>query len=103
MAVQIELDEKIRLTRASHLPELRYEGRGSHVSTLGRWSTRGRFGVVLRTEMLGGVRVTTRRWVQQFLAEVTEAARQQGVIGTDTGRQHVEAEKVTAACEAAGI
>lgn len=78
--LQVDPDANLSLPQAASLPELSVNGRRRHATTLYRWATRGRRGVVLRTRVIGGVRVTTRRWVEQFVRRVTRA----GARATDS-------------------
>ena len=45
------------------------------VETVWRWCRRGvRHGVRLRSVVVGGRRLTTRRWLQEFIQALTQAA-----------------------------
>jgi hypothetical protein len=73
--------EKLSLTQAARLPILRRNGRSPHATTLFRWAIRGRRGVLLRTEVIGGVRVTTRHWLRIFIDDVTNASTSSRTTG----------------------
>lgn len=61
-------DERITLTQAAR----ETPGR-PHLSTIHRWRLRGVRGVRLRTELVGGRRFTTRRWLREFRAACSAA------------------------------
>jgi hypothetical protein len=64
------LDVYLPLTQATaELPGLRGGGKRPHVSTMYRWRDQG-----LRTALLGGTVVTTRRWLMEFFAARTRGA-----------------------------
>ncbi len=67
-------DELIPLTQIAGC----FPGRGGrpHMSpdTAFRWSTRGVRGVRLQTMLVGGRRMTRRRWVDEFLAALNSRA-----------------------------
>ncbi len=54
----------------------RRNGKKVHRTTLGRWASKGRGGVVLRTWMLGGVRYTTRRAILEFVERLSASGRE---------------------------
>jgi hypothetical protein len=69
-----DLCEWIPLSETSRfLP--RRNGKKVHRTTLGRWASRGRGGVVLRTWVLGGVRYTTRRAILEFVRRLSTSGR----------------------------
>jgi hypothetical protein len=56
------------------LPEAfeRVSGHRPHLCTLWRWTTKGCKGVKLQIAFLGGKRMTTERWAQDFIDAVSE-------------------------------
>jgi hypothetical protein len=87
-------DERISLSRAARLPELRINGTNPHVATIWRWATSGVRGVKLRTWKVGGRSYTTPFAVREFLAALNG-----GSPRIDTSEQ---TERANAACAAAG-
>ena len=43
-------------------------------TTCYRWAFDGRKGIKLKTKMLGGRRLTTNKWVREFINEVSQAS-----------------------------
>lgn len=70
-----DLRELIPLSETSRLLPRR-KGKSVHRTTLGRWASKGRGGVVLRTWMLGGVRYTTRRAILEFVEGLSASGRE---------------------------
>ena len=56
-----------------NLPEAfeRVSGHRPHLCTLWRWTTKGCKGVKLQIAFLGGKRMTTERWAQDFIDAVS--------------------------------
>jgi hypothetical protein len=66
--------EGLTLTEAAALLPGRKPGKRLYVNTLRRWCMKGlRNGVRLRTVVVGGHRLTTRRWLQEFIQAMSEA------------------------------
>lgn len=61
----------------------RVTGSRPHPTTCWRWATKGRGGIVLRTIVVGGRRMTTeawvRDWIEQRTAQATPAVEQSAV------------------------
>jgi hypothetical protein len=57
-----------------NLPEAfeRVSGHRPHLCTLWRWTTKGCKGVKLQIAFLGGKRMTTERWAQDFIDAVSQ-------------------------------
>lgn len=73
-AAQNTLARYIPLTRvAAEIPPRR-RGRRMNVSTLYRWTTSGCRGVRLRYIQVGATRCTTRSWLDEFFAALTQAS-----------------------------
>jgi len=49
-------------------------GTRPHLSTCIRWATIGTKGILLKSVMLGGRRLTTIEWIEEFLEATTEAS-----------------------------
>lgn len=49
-------------------------GTRPHLSTCIRWATYGSKGIILQTVMLGGRRLTTIKWFEQFIEATTNAS-----------------------------
>lgn len=58
------------------LPRLTPDGKSVHWVTVNRWATKGVRNVKLRTMLIGGHRRTTRNWVEEFLAKLSERDNQ---------------------------
>lgn len=56
------------LTEAAKCIPGREPGRRVSVMTVHRWAARGNRGVRLRTQFVGGIRMTTPQWVREFVA-----------------------------------
>ena len=70
-------DERVDFRRAVEvMAELRRNGRPVNACVLRRWATNGVRGIVLESELQGGRRVTTPRWIRQFLAALNARATQ---------------------------
>jgi hypothetical protein len=66
--------EGLTLTEAAALLPGRKPGKRLYVNTLRRWCKKGlRNGVRLRSVVIGGHRLTTRRWLQEFIQAMSEA------------------------------
>jgi hypothetical protein len=67
------LADYIPLTQvAAELPRCR-AGRKASISKVYRWTTTGCRGIILRSEQIGATRCTTRAWLSEFFAALTEA------------------------------
>lgn len=51
----------------------RRKGRPTHPLTVRAWWSKGLRGVVLRSELRGGIRCTTAAWLAEFFRAVSEA------------------------------
>jgi hypothetical protein len=85
-------NEGLTMTAAAALLPGRTPGKRLCVSTVWRWCTKGlRNGVRLRSVLIGGQRLTTRRWLQEFIQAMSEARERAGpdppVIRTPRQRQ----------------
>ncbi len=66
--------EGLTLTEAAALLPGRKPGKRLYVNTIRRWCMKGlRNGVRLRSVLIGGHRLTTRRWLQEFIQAMDEA------------------------------
>jgi hypothetical protein len=73
MAPTDQLDELIPLGRVPDLLPPGPHGKRPHVSAVFRWVQRGIRGVRLRAVQAAGRRCTTRRWISEFFAALSEA------------------------------
>jgi Protein of unknown function (DUF1580) len=92
----------ITLANAAKLIPRRRRGRKTHVSTLFRWTTIGRRGVVLESIQVGGTRCTSREAMQRFFERLSES-RQVGAVGGQPGsiaRRRTIAERQRQSAEA---
>jgi len=64
----------ISLNEARRLRWLKIDGNAIDLSTLHRWASRRgvRGGIRLRTMFLGGRRVTTEKWVREFVERLSD-------------------------------
>jgi len=75
-----------------------------HLSTLHRWRLRGVRGVRLQTELIGGRRYTTRRWLREFRAATTAAGDPHAAPATAPTRDRERSIRAAEAeLDAAGI
>lgn len=66
--------EGLTMTEAAALLPGRKPGKRLYVNTIRRWCMKGlRNGVRLRSVVIGGHRLTTRRWLQEFIQAMSEA------------------------------
>jgi len=66
--------EGLTMTEAAALLPGRKPGKRLYVNTVWRWCMKGlRNGVRLRSVLIGGQRLTTRRWLQEFIQAISEA------------------------------
>jgi hypothetical protein len=73
--------EGLTLTEATKVLPGRVPGKRITVSTLWRWCMKGlRNGMRLRSVLVGGQRLTTRRWLQEFIEARTAEAEPEGQI-----------------------
>jgi hypothetical protein len=84
--------EGLTLTEAAAMLPGRKPGKRLYVNTVWRWCMKGlRNGVRLRSVLIGGQRLTTRRWLQEFIQAMSEAREPGGssppVIRTPRQRQ----------------
>ena len=84
--------EGLTMTEAAALLPGRKPGKRLYVNTVWRWCMKGlRNGVRLRSVLIGGQRLTTRRWLQEFIQAMSEAREPGGssppVIRTPRQRQ----------------
>src|SRR5262249_5272600 len=84
--------EGLTMTEAAVLLPGRKPGKRLYVNTVWRWCMKGlRNGVRLRSVLIGGQRLTTRRWLQEFIQAMSEAREPGGasppVIRTPRQRQ----------------
>ena len=70
--------EGLTMTDAAALLPGRKPGKRLYVNTVWRWCRKGLRGVRLRSVLIGGQRLTTRRWLQEFIQAMSEA-REPGV------------------------
>ena len=74
-----------------NLPEAfeRVSGHRPHLCTLWRWTTKGCKGVKLQIAFLGGKRMTTERWAQDFIDAVSQVnmAKHEAAPPMQTPRQ----------------
>ena len=89
----------ITLSVAARLPEVKLNGRARAASTLWRWATRPRHGLKLQTVILGGVRVTSRQWVADYIENITSAV--DGEVVSEAPRRRRD--RVNAELDAAGL
>ena len=62
------------MAEAAALLPGRKPGKRLYVNTVWRWCMRGlRNGVRLRSVLIGGQRLTTRRWLQEFIQAMSES------------------------------
>ncbi len=82
----------------------RRAGRPTSATTLWRWSTEGLRGVVLRSRLRGGVRMTRPSWVRAFFEEyaATRGQKQVEVMPTTPAKARRMHEKAMAELRAAG-
>ena len=84
-------EEGLTLTEAAALLPGRKPGKRLYVNTVWRWCVKGLRGVRLRSVLVGGQRLTTRRWLREFLQAMNEARDPGGasppVIRTPRQRQ----------------
>jgi len=84
--------EGLTMTEAAALLPGRKPGKRLYVNTVWRWCVKGlRNGVRLRSVLIGGQRLTTRRWLQEFIQAMSESRAPGGssppVIRTPRQRQ----------------
>jgi hypothetical protein len=83
--------EGLTLAEAAALLPGRKPGKRLYVNTVWRWCVKGLRGVRLRSVLVGGQRLTTRRWLREFLQAMNEARDPGGasppVIRTPRQRQ----------------
>jgi hypothetical protein len=83
--------EGLTLAEAAALLPGRKPGKRLYVNTVWRWCVKGLRGVRLRSVLIGGQRLTTRRWLQEFIQAMSEARDPGGcsppVIRTPRQRQ----------------
>jgi hypothetical protein len=66
--------EGLTMSEAAALLPGRKPGKRLYVNTVWRWCMKGlRNGVRLRSVLIGGQRLTTRRWLQEFIQATSEA------------------------------
>ncbi len=72
---ELDLIEKegLTLTEAAALLPGRKPGKRLYVNTIRRWCMKGLRNVRLRSVLIGGHRLTTRRWLQEFIQALSEA------------------------------
>jgi hypothetical protein len=97
----------LTLTQAARLLPGRIPGRRLNVCTVWRWCMRGlRNGTRLRSVLVGGQRLTTRTWLQEFIeASTAEAEPERRIIPpirTPAQRRRAS-ERAAEALEAQGI
>jgi hypothetical protein len=66
-------EEGLTLAEAAALLPGRKPGKRLYVNTVWRWCVKGLRGVRLRSVLVGGQRLTTRRWLQEFIQAMSEA------------------------------
>jgi len=54
-----------------------------HLNTVGRWATRGVYGVKLKTCRYGGKRLTRKAWIEEFNAKLLSSSPSFKIDGTD--------------------
>jgi hypothetical protein len=65
--------EGLTMAEAAALLPGRKPGKRLYVNTVWRWCVKGLRGVRLRSVLIGGQRLTTRRWLQEFIQGMSEA------------------------------
>jgi hypothetical protein len=65
--------EGLTMTEAAALLPGRKPGKRLYVNTVWRWCRKGLRGVRLRSVLVGGQRLTTRQWLQEFIQAMSEA------------------------------
>lgn len=63
------LDAMLTISKVAKVPELRRNGKPLHPATVHRWMAAGR----LRFAVVGGVRLSCRRWVREMIASDSPA------------------------------
>jgi len=63
-------DDLVTLTEATRFIPGRRPGKRISVNTLHRWCSRGIRGRKLRSQLIGGHRMTTQTWLAEFLAAI---------------------------------
>lgn len=94
-------DQLIPLSVAAREVPNRNGERGVNVSTVWRWSLRGIRGVRLRTEMVGGTRMTKLAWLDEFYGATTAAV--DGVRPSTPNQRNRAIEAAEAELAQAGI
>lgn len=69
------MSEWLSAGQAAEHVGVRRRGRPTHPLTVRAWWNRGLRGVVLRSELRGGVRLTTTEWIEAFFQEVARAKK----------------------------
>jgi hypothetical protein len=85
-------EEALTLTQAAALLPGRRPGKRIYLNTVRRWCRKGLHnGIRLKSVLVGGQRLTTRRWLQEFIEARTQAAepedRPMPKLRTPTQRQ----------------
>jgi len=93
-------EKLIPLSHAARFVPNRAGGFGINVSTIWRWKQRGIKGVRLRTQLVGGIVMTKRAWLEEFYAATTAAA---GGTATAPKRRDQAIEAAERELDAAGI
>lgn len=65
-------EEWLSAGQAAEHVGVRRRGRPTHPLTIRSWWNRGLRGVVLRSELRGGVRCTTAAWLEEFFRAVAQ-------------------------------
>ena len=80
------------------------DGRHPSLKTLYRWTTRGVRGCRLRSVQVGGVRMTQRSWVEDFIHELTARSISGGADTTPSVAQRSRSRRIAArVLDAAGV
>jgi hypothetical protein len=72
------MDLMVRFGAATKIVEDKITGDPVSTASIYRWTTRGLYGIKLRTGFAGGHRRTTERWLREFFDAVTAAANTDG-------------------------
>ena len=72
--IDLQAEKPLTLTAAAKLPQLRRNGRSSHIATVYRWAERGCRGIVLESIVIGGSRCTTAEAVDRWIVALTASA-----------------------------
>jgi hypothetical protein len=99
--IDMESEELLTFAEAAKLIPSRHPGRRVSVTTIWRWATEEKFGLLMESLWAGGTRYTSREAIQRYCAAMT-AARQKAALDSPKQRRLKQA-KVEAELDAKGI